>query len=291
MDCKRFRKYIGAFADGELDVEQNLNALEHLNMCPACTARVSEVNAIRESLQRGYGQIEAPPQLRAKIEAIARDDHGTQDAGKGRPRQTIRIFVRLAAVASLLLVLAVWRPWTTRPTSILLAPDLSAQLVTDARTQHRDCVWYRGANHQSDTLPRDPESIVSVLRQEFGIRVAVPDLGTQGYELVGVDRCGIGQRKGSHALYRSGEPNGELSFFTIERKAMLASDRFAVSKANERIPADNDRLSIVAWHDGPQTYVACAEVPESELADIARSIRIQLARAKTTPRTALAMIK
>ena len=291
MDCKRFRKYIGAFADGELDVKQNLDALEHLNMCPDCAARVSEVNSVRESLQRTYGHIEAPPHLREKVEAMVRDDQRTHTRLSSRTRQVIRLFVPLGAVASVLLVVAVWRPWTPKRAPILMASDLSAQLVADARVQHDRCVWHRGANHHDPALPRDAKAIKAVLSRDLKLAVAVPELQNIGYELVGVDRCGIGQRKGSHALYHSGAPNGELSFFTVERTALLASDRVAAPPAVERIAGSHDDLSIVGWNDGPQTYVVCAEVPEHVLAEIVGAIRVQLTQKDRASRTTLAMLK
>ena len=54
MNCQSFRKYIGAFADGELEVSQNLEALEHLNMCPSCAARVTNINELKEAINRAY---------------------------------------------------------------------------------------------------------------------------------------------------------------------------------------------------------------------------------------------
>lgn len=291
MDCKRFRKYIGAFADGELDVEHNLDALEHLNMCPICTARVTEVATLRESLQRVYGNIAAPSHLKEKIVAMVRDDRITQTQGSARARRVIRLFVPLAAVASLLLVVAVWRPWTGARAPVLSAANLPAQLVANVRSQHRTCVWQRGPNHHDAARPRDPKLITTMLARDLGMVVAVPELGVRGYELVTVDRCRVGRRKASHAIYRSGVPNGELSFFTVERTASLASDRVATTPDRELVAADHAPLSVVGWHDGPQTYLACAEVPEHVLFDIVNSIRVQLSQAKRTSQIALAMIK
>ena len=291
MDCKQFRKYIGAFSDGELDIEHNLDALEHLNMCPACAARVTEVSTLWESLRRAHGNVKAPPRLKAKIEAMMREGDSAKATPPGRTRQILRVFVPLTAVASLLLVVGLWRPWVAEPSPLLRVADLPAQLVADARHQHRTCVRERSANHFDPTLPRDPSSIATALGRDLGMRVAVPQLNHLGYRLIGADRCGVGRRKGSHALYRSSSPNGELSLFTVGRTAALASDRLGAAVKRNMVTADDDRLAVVAWHDGPQTYLACAEVPEDVLCDLVAAFRSNPARAKQAPRPVLAMLK
>ena len=67
MNCTQFRKYAGAFADGELDIQINLEALEHLNMCPACTQRVDEIASLRPALERPHSNPRAPRELRDRI--------------------------------------------------------------------------------------------------------------------------------------------------------------------------------------------------------------------------------
>ncbi|MCH7592040.1 MAG: zf-HC2 domain-containing protein [Planctomycetes bacterium] len=289
MDCKRFRKYIGAFSDGELDVEHNLDALEHLNMCPACAARVAEVSTLRDSLRRAYGDVKAPPRLKAKIEAMMREDDRVSVMRPGRVRQVLRVFVPLAAVASLLLVVGLWRSWATAP--LLRVADLPAQLVADVRHQHRTCVRERGVNHFDPTLPRTPSSIATVLGRDLRMRVAVPDLSHAGYRLIGADRCGVGRRKGSHALYYSDRPNGELSLFTVGRTAALASDRLGAVVEGNIVTAANERLAVVAWHDGPQTYLACAEILDDVLYDLVTAFRSNLAEARQVSRAVLALLK
>ena len=67
MNCTQFRKYAGAFADGELDIPLNLEALEHLNMCPACTQRVDEITALRSALERTHSNHLVPKEARDRI--------------------------------------------------------------------------------------------------------------------------------------------------------------------------------------------------------------------------------
>ena len=48
-ECK---KYLAAFADGELDVDQNLRLLERMKMDPNATARVTHQQQLRENVCR-----------------------------------------------------------------------------------------------------------------------------------------------------------------------------------------------------------------------------------------------
>ena len=54
MKCHQARKFVEAFSDGELDVARNLEVLEHLNMCPACTQRASDIPALKAALSRRF---------------------------------------------------------------------------------------------------------------------------------------------------------------------------------------------------------------------------------------------
>ena len=292
MDCKRFRKYVGAFADGELDVEHNLDALEHLNMCPNCATRVAEVSTLKESLQRTCEDVKASQHLRMKIETMIHEGERGTPTHVGRPRQILRVFVPLAAVASLLLVVGLWRLSPEPLSPLLEAADLPASLVADARHQHRACIRERGENHYDPALPRAANAIATILARDLGMRVAVPQLDHAGYKLIGVDRCGVGRWRGSHALYRSvGRPNGELSLFTISSEAALASAQVGVDGEHIKITAADLRLAVVAWNDGSQTYMACAEVPSDALRHLVATFRSELAAAQMAPPAVLAAIK
>ena len=288
MDCKQFKKYIGAFADGELGVEQNLAALDHLNMCPTCAARVTEVTTLKKTLKRAYGGATAPRYLVEKI--VGSNPVGDEVSTPKPTRQTkplVRVFAPLAVAASLLLVVGLWQPWKISPSPILTA--LPAQLVADVREQHRMCVQNRGANHFAPDLPREPRAIVAALRRDLNLTVAVPELSDKGFTLIGVDRCGLPGRPGAHALYRSTEHNGELSLFTIARGATLASDYVGSAADRGMIVSSDQSLLVVAWHHRRQTYLACAEMSEGTLRDLAEGIRTGLAMAEPVSRAVLAL--
>jgi len=66
MDDKTIRKYLAAFADGELEVEQNLRVLEHAAMNPQATRRVMHQQQLRRAVGAPMASHApaAPPWLR-----------------------------------------------------------------------------------------------------------------------------------------------------------------------------------------------------------------------------------
>ena len=73
IDDNEIRKYLAAFADGELDVEQNLRVLEHLKMHPQAVARVTHQHELRKLVDRVLRQ-DSPPvpaALRQMIQSLS----------------------------------------------------------------------------------------------------------------------------------------------------------------------------------------------------------------------------
>lgn len=148
MDNKESRKYLAAFADGELDVEQNLRVLEHIAMNPDATRRVMHQQQLRQSVRRSMrAQAPATPQaLRDQITGMAA---GSRLDPAGSPDDAVlsRIGRWLpTAVAAILLLAAI-----LVATSVIAARrhgDFSGPL--DARTvlafqqRHVECASMPG---------------------------------------------------------------------------------------------------------------------------------------------------
>ena len=73
MNPKDVRKFISAFADGELDVEQNLRVLEQLAMDPQTTKRVLHQQQLCKAVGRAISEPRsmAPGALKAKMMELA----------------------------------------------------------------------------------------------------------------------------------------------------------------------------------------------------------------------------
>jgi anti-sigma factor RsiW len=283
MDCKGFRKYVGAFADSELGVAHNLEALEHLNMCPRCAERVGDITSLKTALKRVYGDLSAPPRLRDRI--LASLDTGVATPQREHLSSVGRSFelryrwmIPLGMAAALLL--GVFAYYEYRPKN---EPQYGAitvvtgQPIADIREQHRACVGSRGLAHHDVSLTRDPSEIAKRLSGELALTVVVPDLSARGFELVGADRCGILGRRGAHVLYRLASAGPWLSVFTVARLpglwAALGDSPPYHNNDRRYFVSGEESLTVVAWHDGRQTYAFCGRMPKPDLLALAEQIR------------------
>ncbi|MEX0655045.1 MAG: hypothetical protein WDZ31_05075 [Phycisphaeraceae bacterium] len=73
MDDKQIRRYLSAFADGELDVEQSLQVLERMAMDPQTTRRVLHQQQLRQRVSQtmSRGESKTPEALRRQIASMA----------------------------------------------------------------------------------------------------------------------------------------------------------------------------------------------------------------------------
>jgi len=276
MDCKGFQKYVGAFADGELEVQQNLEALEHLNMCPACAARVNAVTSLKAVLKRAYEPIHAPEHVRERVRQALAAETGQPGEASGRPLRMrfrplpTRLAVPLGMAAGLLLVVGAWQLWSRNQqlrTDVLTV--VPGHVVADVRAQHRYCIGHRAGDHYDGSLSRDLPVIAERLSAQLDMKVIAPDLAGLGFELVGADSCGIKGRPGAHVMYRSQATAKLLSVFSMAR--LPGFDAHAEGGRGGRgffVSRDKDQVNVVAWNDGPQTYVLCADLPEPVLLEI-----------------------
>lgn len=52
MSCKQYQSNIEAFADGELDPQEHIQAAEHFDSCSDCQARIAQIVQMKKSLLR-----------------------------------------------------------------------------------------------------------------------------------------------------------------------------------------------------------------------------------------------
>ena len=281
MNCTAFRKYVGAFADGELDTDLNLRALEHLNMCPSCARRVAEVELIKASLQRICGDQQAPHALRERIR-LALDDSSVASVGQAPVVRPFRLTVPLAVAAALVMSVTVWQ---FQPAKTSTAPSpfvAAAPIAADVRAQHRECSAH-GFEHHDPTLARNCKAIREVLGERLGLDVIAPDLAAKGCELVGADQCGVRGRKGAHVLYRCKDTGAYVSIFTLDRLSELPALKVDPSGPREYFIDTVDGMTVVAWQGRTAAYILCGELPSARLIEIANPIRTANARPLDPP--------
>ncbi|MFQ5489654.1 MAG: anti-sigma factor family protein [Phycisphaerae bacterium] len=277
MNCRSFRKFVGAFADGELDTQANAEALEHLNMCPQCVARVADVQHLKQAIIRTVGQETAPEHLRASVRASIGRQVGPVKGAAGSPasRWVYRLLVPMGMAAAIVLAITAWE-WT-RSADTRLAPGVKtvreAQLATEVRNQHRMCTVH-ALEHHDATLGRDLAGIAERLTDRLKLRAMAPDLGGHGYALVGADQCGVRGRTGGHVLYRAAD-GAMLSVFSMAQDncTKVTFGRTVRSAGMDFAVDQRDDLAVVAWSDGCVGYVFCGQAPMDQVLEMSADAR------------------
>ena len=279
MDCEEFCTYVGAFVDGELETERNLEALQHVNSCPGCASRAEEIPVLKEAVARVFSEARAPQylhdQLSLSLEACVVTPRSGEPwssyGGAARPR--LRFLVPLGMAAAIGSALLLWHYWPGTGSQPAKITVVTGKLVADVRGQHRLCVEQRGLGHHDASLPRDLPGMARSLSNELQLAVIVPDLSPRGFDLVGADRCGIMGRRGAHVLYQYSSTGVPLSVFTVGRVSELGSEARGSRAQREYFVSSSEPLCVVAWHGGPQTYAICGEFSEPTLLDLAGAPR------------------
>lgn len=281
MNCMDFRKYAGAFADGELEVAQNLEALEHLNMCPRCAERVTEITNLKTALKRTCDVGPAPRRLRDRVlAALDSPVESTAQPASNTARRWATFFrwgtsLGLAAAITLAVYMA-WFPQAAElPIGILTV--MANQPILDVGAQHQACALL-GPKHHDASLPRDLSDISRRLGEELNLTVLAPNLEAQGFDLLGADKCGIRGRPGAHLLYHSATTGELLSIFTVGRWAQLDAglsiDESVRLSEGEVLASAGDEIQVVAWHEGSCTHALCGPFSGERLVGLVTRMRI-----------------
>ncbi len=307
MNCMAFRKFTQAFADGELDVEQNLTALEHLNMCPDCARRVVEITSLKAALERIWDRPDVQSGLPNPIESALANETATplttamdsiaraSDNRAGRHtfgRRAVRMFPILAAAAAILFVVAVWRNFPrTSVTPSGSMTVLARRAVEDIRQTHTQFSFPGATLHHDASLSRDLPTIASRLGERLDLNVHAPDLSSYGFSLASGNQCFVEGRRAAHILYRETAARLVLSIFTLPYMPELRPSGITTLGDSDYFVSSDVNFTLMAWHEGRQTYVACGEIEEDPLARMAKSIRTAAGHRRTTRTPQLATLR
>lgn len=248
MTCQQIEPLLASFVDGAAGREDAAAVAAHLSACPACQRSADAQASIRRVLQSQAAELSplAPPGLRTRIAAIARDE---------RPALNIlgwrgRLSAFAAALVTVLVLGAALLPVMTTRSTVLLA----VQLALD----HLKCFTIDGDAHAAPITKQEAEA---TFQREYGLTVTVPGgVEADGLQLVAVRRCLYGDGRAAHVLYRlSGEP---VSLFVIPGLSRPATELNLMGHDE------------IVWTQGDRTYMLISRAGDKDgLARVASHLR------------------
>ncbi len=252
LDDKTVRKYLAAFADGELEVEQTLKVLEHMAMNPEATRRVMHQQQLRQAVQRAVVDAapDVTPELRAAVARIAEEAPAASAEPSETPRATPARPTALrwipAAAAALLLVASVAVFLAAREEAA--APGgtaVPASLAKRLQMRHEECsAQIQRLQGQSD-FPADlVELPAAVVHHVGGGAIASLDLTALGYAFEAAGKCSVPGKPAVHMIYRALPETGRDDALSLWIKAY------------EQVPdIRENRLYFGTDADAPQTIL------------------------------------
>lgn len=232
MDCKQFEESLTAMADGGATASDAARVNRHLESCEACRQSLVTQTTARTVLRARAAQLSviAPPGLRTRIAATARDERQTA----GLLSWGSRLSAFSAAAVVVLVLGGALLPVVTARSTVLLA----AQMALD----HIKCFSLDGHDHAPTMSQADAEAAIT---REHGWSVTVPPSAeAEGLVLLAVRRCLYGDGFAAHVLYRvHGQP---VSLFVMPGLSRPAAELGLLGH------------EAIVWTEGDRTYMVVA---------------------------------
>lgn len=262
LNQQECRKYLAAFADGELDVEQNLQVLEQMAMDPVNTKRVMHQQQLRQACCRVMDTeaMSCPDKLREKLRCLC-DDANKKSQRASRPSVIARIgrWGGPLAVAALILFGVFVAIDAARPASYTSDGLISAGLAERFSDRHISCGMDPSLLHQTELFPAELDQLDESLVNRIGAEMlgASLDLSTIGYDYQVASICPIPGKNAVHLMYK--DPQGmKLSLWIKPYDGQPLLD----SGVPYIPPIEHSGRPMMVWRDGNVVFFLVGDKAE-----------------------------
>ncbi len=268
---------LAAFADGELDGEQNLEMLKRMAQDPSTAQRVAEQQKLRRAVAQAMDDPsqKAPAELRDRISQLAQGEQARRvTQPKPTPPQTgspvLAVIGRWmpAAVAAVLLVGALitlnQAGGLGSDRLITSAQILNTSMVDQFGDRHFKCARHITPMHGTDQFPQDLSELPGALSEYFDQPVdqEVLNLSSLGYEFDMAGLCVIPGKGAVHMVYKSQAPTGQTDTLSLwlrpyDKRSGVESDRlYKTADPQENYP-------MLVWRHGGMVYYLVGDSHDS----------------------------
>lgn len=280
MNSKECKKYLAAFADGELDVDQNLRLLEYMKMDPNATARVTHQQQLRDSVCRCMSADCSSMPDALKQSVIQMFESPTQESvdenaviARIPPYQVTAWLSSIAALVAITLSLMLYLNQPHTNPSFANSPVAAAQhmpgfniyaaasMLPTAQVnrfvnQHVSCAEQISRLMHFANNPTSIEEVPKVVSDHLGMQ-SYPclDLSSIGYKFAGVGPCHIPGNKAAHLIYKSTNPQAAAYNDTIS--LWIAPDDGSLNLAPNkvfRIRGPESDHPLITWRHNNLIY-------------------------------------
>ena len=235
---------IHAYLDGQLDPVNALGITQQMERDPALAAEAERVKTLQQLIRERLPREDAPPGLRARIEASV--------AGAGR-QHTQLSWRALAASVALTAMVATSSTW-------LVVGSQQPTVVADALVS--DHIRSLIAPQPVDVVSSDRHTVKPWFNGRIPNSPRVVDLAKEDFPLIGGRIDVVGQAPVSTLVYRHAK-------HVISLTAMPTDSRFEL----EKTPRAVNGYNVVHWVDNGVSYWAISDLEAKELEEFAQLFR------------------
>ena len=254
MDCQRIKAYIYPYMDGELDSQTSLSIKEHLSTCPLCSWELKQEKRLDSLMRYGIPKENAPYKLK---EAILSQINGL-DKKRFNP-----------------FILPLFRPiWTNATITFLIVVLISSLLIkinkpfpvfSETIRDHIECLQ---GKLSIDISSNQPEVVQGWLQNRLDFKVMVPDLSSQGVNLLGARLCTLKNKQTAYLIYA--KEGHHLSVFMFEADKLKFPKAKKVRVNNKIFYLSKEKgYNSALWLEDEIACVFVSDLGEAELLHLA----------------------
>jgi anti-sigma factor (TIGR02949 family) len=246
VDCQEVQKFIHAFLDGEFDEQEKIAITAHLSACEHCNRRAQLEEAFRRKLKESFAATQAPPHLRASVEAALGDR-------RGRPAKTLLLrIVPAAAAVALVLGVLLTRQRVASPLTPLIEQSIAG---------HRQQL-------PMDIADPNPSTVQQFFRDKVPFAVRPPRFPSREVQLVGARLSNLREHQAVKVTYTV--RGNRLTVFIFDPHEMPSIGRLRERDVTWR---GHQGYNVAMYTSGGTGYAVTSDMEPNQLVKLIRLSR------------------
>jgi anti-sigma factor (TIGR02949 family) len=259
MNCTEWQNRIDAYVDAELQPSDMAAFRTHAETCAACSASALAVTESKVAIRRAASRYDAPPELRARIFALAR---GEAQPVRAESKRRWTDFGRFIS--------GTWPHWALVAAALLL---VAAALFVAANGRQESKALAEFADlHVTNLASASPVEVISTDRHTvkpwFQGRIPftfnLPELQGSPFTLVGGRVSYFHQEPGAHLIFRYQRHLISVFIFRENPQLELPISSFA---------GQTSTFSLRTWAHGGLRYVIIGDASEGTVQQLTELLR------------------
>ena len=252
----QLRRYLAAFADGELDVEQTLEVLDQLIMDPDATNRVVHQQQLRDAVARVIRSQtpQTPKDLKTTVGQLAEHEPAPRYSGQ---RTVAGRIGRWSPIAAVLLIGAFLGSQFIGTSNVADADD---RILTDAHVKkftlcHVVCTR---KTQKLPPIPRMPDNIQALpgpLEDYLGTPLTVDsmDLSLLGYTYQAAGECPVPGGRAVHLVYEAAPETGRQDSVSLWVEVYTGTPKLDQGRVYH-VNSNDAAHPFLVWRKGNLAY-------------------------------------